>query len=569
MADSLYFAWRDGADGGDRAAQALWLEVRSLEEAGDRRRAGERLESLVGLAGEQRLRREAVRHLASLRARTADRPAAIRLLLEHPEALDDRMLELMRASANDLSVTELEALASASAASSKEGSLVRAALARALALSGETSRARAVAARVGDEATPRDRVLAADVLAGRVAPARDTLRVGVLLPLSGRFGSVGRSVLEGARIAFEEYAVAGEGPAVTLVVVDDSSRLETVPSRLAALEAEGVVAVLGPIRSRSLREAARARHDLGLLVLSPTATDARDLPPRAYSMWDRTRRENDVAADVGRWLVGDLGASRVGVLYPDTREGEREYLAFRAAVSRSGGYVADARAYEPDSTTFGGPIGALAAFAPDAVYVTAADERTVLQLAPQLAFYGLRGAIIAGGSAWAAPAVVRRLDPGFANGRIVGTYVDRTAPESAWTRFKVAYEKKYRKGLRNQLLPALGHDAMTSILAALPRDGLARPGAVARSWAGATALEGATGTFRPVPEEATVSRRTMIRVFSDRSLAAADVEDIWSRTRAEGEREEAREELRREQAEAKAEREAARRLRLREEAENR
>ena len=219
-----------------------------------------------------------------------------------------------------------------------------------------------------------------------------------------------------------------------------------------------------------------------------------------------------------------------------------------------GGVVERAAAYDPDSTTFELPITEIAENEPDAVYVAAVDARAVLQLVPQTAFFGLRTAVLAGDDAWTDPAVIRRLDPVFANYRIVSGYADRVSPGTAWQHFKKMYEIKYRNALPNNMLAALGYDAMGVILVSLPLDGLGRPGPVGRRLSRLRGFDGATGELETVSARSSVVRRPFIAMIVDHELLAADEQEV------EAWREDARvrEELRLELLEAEEEEQARR-----------
>jgi branched-chain amino acid transport system substrate-binding protein len=446
--------------------------------------------------------------------------------------------------------------------------------ARAAALAGRPEDARRVATSLLDRGLDAiDRHELRRVLDGEIEPLGSPLRIGVVLSLTGRFERVGEQLQDGIELAFREREAAGSGPAVELVVLDDSSSVERGVDLARRLAEEGVVAVIGPIRSEVLLGAAAARPYAGLLILSPTASADSGSGPNAGSLWERSRREAGIGAALGRWLPARLGLRRLAALHPDDAGGLAGVTAFERAGAEWGAEVVAVRAYDPDSTTFAEPITAVAAADPEAVLVLTDASRTVLQIAPQLVYYGLRSRVIAGGENWSDPDVLRQLDSTFSDFRVVATYLDRTAEGSAWERFRSSYERTFLRGLPETLLPALGYDAAGLVLAAIPEDALPRPGALSRRLRALGSWEGATGLLRfdaPVPGVAEASaegdagegvlrvrREVFVRMVRDGALVEADPAAIAAWAEAAREQEERLRELEEEKQKREEERRQA------------
>ncbi len=303
---------------------------------------------------------------------------------------------------------------------------------------------------------------------------------------------------------------------------------------MGSLERQGVVAVIGPMRSETFSAAVRSRRDDRLLLVSPTATEIERPGDNAFTLWSRDRRHIDVARDLARFLGGDAGLRRLGVLYPMGPVGQSSYRSFEEAARESGAAVVAASAYRPDTTTFEDPIGRLTVGLPEAIFVDADALPTVLQLTPQIPYYGIEGSIIAGSALWGAPEALRRLEGTLGNAWIVGAYIDRSAEASPWTTFKDLYEAQYRKSLRDNMLPALGYDAMRVILASITRSGTADPARISRA-ARELEVAGATGLFRLDAATSTVVRTTLIRALRDGVLTPLDVASLLAWRDAEAE----------------------------------
>lgn len=529
-ADSLYFSLVSSRPAAPApsdappAADALRLVARSLAAAGRPRQAAARYEELLARYPRAPHAPAAARGLAELRRSFLDDPGSARALLEHggTERAD---LELLRAACRAMSVEELGALAGEHGAAGPAAGVVRAELAVALARSGAAARARRVArtALEGEVAAP-DARRARRVLEGGVVPAEGPIRIGAILPTSGRFGQVGEWLRQGMEIALER-SPRPTGRGVELVALDAAAEA-SVPALLDSLHRRGAVAVIGPVRSEALARAAGDPATDGRLLVSPTASRRPGGFTGAYTLWDRERREVGPARVLGRWLARRAEVGRTGVLYPEGELGRRAYLAFLQGVSTAGSYVAAAAPYPPGATTFRRPISTVAGFGPRAVFVVGTSSTSVLQIAPQLSYFGVRGAVVGGGPTWAQPATVRRLTPSILQLRVVAGFAPPTAGEGAREAFKAMYEEKYRRVLSNNVLPMLGHDAMKLVLASLPRGPHARPRAVARRFAGLGRVEGATGRLSPDPATGTVRRQVRVSTIRDRELAAVTPEAV-------------------------------------------
>lgn len=527
IADSLFFRWRAEPGLGEAASEALRREADALAEAGRPMEAAERLEELLAYAGRPGDDRgaRAARELARLRVRLGRGPAALRLLDRRPGSWDEALLSTMRAAAREMSLAELTAASSLFRRREVARGLVAAERARVLALAGRTDSARAAARRVLEGgASAVDRETARSVARGEIGPAdRDVPRIGLVLPLSGDLASVGRLLREAA-------LVAAAADSVELVVRDDSSRASTVPSILRELERAGVTAVVGPVTSGGLRAAVRARSDLSLPLVSPTASTAPSPSPNVYTLWARSSRVRDLSRSLGERVPVLTGLRRTAILREASGTGRVYEHGFRSGARRGGGWVAAAGTFHPDSTTFAGPVRWLASNAPESLLVGAGDPRTVLQMAPQLSYYGLRTALVAGTSAWGQPAAVRRLEGSFPSRWLTAVFADRTREGTAWAEFRRAYERRYRKGLPPRQLPALAYDAVRWTAGALGSARLPRRGAVARGLTSGS-VDGASGSYSARFGRTAVEREVLVRMAADGELHAPDTAALrgWRR----------------------------------------
>ncbi len=376
-----------------------------------------------------------------------------------------------------------------------------------------------------------DRRRAQNIAAGEVETEQWRPIVGAILPMSGQLAAYGRMAEEGIRLAIEEYN-RRHFDEVTLVIRDDADRYERDADLARELERLGAVAIVGPLRAEGLELAAKGRRDRDLLIVSPTALENLSFARNTFSVWGVTERVTQDARALAAFAVRDLQVYRFAVMYPGTLEGRMQLAAFSDAVQARGGTVVASLAYEDTATTFDLPLAYLKELRPQAIYAPASSPESVIQLAPQFSYYGLRGVQVLGDAEWSAPKVLRLVEPRFINGTVISTFLDRTSPSVRWSEFVEMYERKYRKGVDDSLVPALAYDATRLILSALPW-GYPRRSAVARSFAEIRSLPGATGVF--TVDNGTITRRPFLLQFKDRELIPAYDEFRAERTGSEWE----------------------------------
>lgn len=524
-ADSLYSEWRSDASLASLAERALLLAARANEAAGLLGPAGDRYEELLARDPDVGVRENALARYADILARTGRADEAASLALANAGLLDEDGLDDLRQWVGGLTVEQLSGIRESYGVGSREGQILYVQLAELLAAGGDLNGARRVARQVLDAgASEPERGTAEVLVALEDGASMTSARLGAILPLTGDLASVGALLREGIDLAVEEYERSRPGGfSIEVVVRDDRSNPESTAGLVEELEREGVVAIIGPLRSESFAAAARARRNTRLPILSPTALEVFGAFPNAYTLYSRDQRELDVATDLAAWTVRELGLRRAAVLRPTDPALARAASIFGRAFEEVGGTVVATASYTTaGTTTFQEPIEALARAAPDVVFAPAATAPAVLTLAPQLVYYGLDRSIILGSEAWAEPAVLRRLEGFAADYRVVGLWADRVTAGTPWQSFVRAYERKYRKSLRDNMVPALAHDAAHLVLEALHEGRLPIPAAISARLAAGFEAEGVTGRLTMDPETSTVRRETQIRMLVSGALEEPD-----------------------------------------------
>ncbi len=313
------------------------------------------------------------------------------------------------------------------------------------------------------------------------------LRIGLLLPgdASAELAEYGRLVREGIELALEEHRAAG-GRSVEVVLAEDAGLPARAATALRELEADRVVAVIGPLLSEALRSAGGARAG-AVPVLSPTASDPAGIP----SVYTLNATDPGGAAALGRYAASQRLAP-VALLYANDTEFEAQATAFAAAVRAAGGAIAADVPYAPGTTTFGNALERVRTSGARAVFIPA-SERDVRQIAPQLEYYGLGSIRVLGNEAWVSDEVLRTVPARQLEGVVAWTPFHPEATAAGWPDFVARYEARYRRTLDTPY-PALGYDAAKLVLRAI-ESGADDASELARALRDLPPYRGATGVL--------------------------------------------------------------------------
>ena len=309
--------------------------------------------------------------------------------------------------------------------------------------------------------------------------ATDPTKLGVLLPLSGPTGQIGRSALRSVQLALDMFQQRHAGLELSLVIRDTGASTETARGALRALVEEArVIGVIGPLLSQTAEELAPLADELAVPLFSPFARDSRfpQLSPYAF-------RNSLTDAMQGRLLASyatrQLGLRRFAVLFPDDAYGTALADHFRDSLVEHDGRVVVRAAYSPDAPDPADALQRIRAETYDALLVPDYADNIAL-LAPELAFDAAGGVQLLGTDGWNDPQITT-----IASRAVDGAvFVDGFFAESP-----VPHVESFVNGFRERygaipdLLAAQAYDTLTMCARVLRsgvrtrpqlRDGLAR-----------------------------------------------------------------------------------------------
>ncbi len=213
--------------------------------------------------------------------------------------------------------------------------------AEALYLAGDLDKALAQA-RKAVEAGGEDLPLAQGLVRNLEGAAPDPRKIVVLLPLSGKYESVGAQVRDAFAFGY------GTAP-VDLVVVDSGSTPETAVQALekAVLE-DGALAVVGPLLTDETDAVVAAAEALHVPLLSLSQVEAPG--ERSWTFQAMYTRGDQVDALLD-YVTKERGMDSFAVFSPENSFGQLAVELFTAGVAERGGKVTTSATYSPEETS--------------------------------------------------------------------------------------------------------------------------------------------------------------------------------------------------------------------------
>ncbi len=206
-------------------------------------------------------------------------------------------------------------------------------------------------------------------------PTKGEVIVYVAAPLSGFQANAGQTVLGGARLAADQINRAGGllGYKVTIVGLDDESDSDVAVGiaeeiRSAINSGDNVLGVIGHLNSGQTLAAMEVYKDLSVVVITPTASEV-SLTQKGYRNFFRVNANDNTQARIdAEFMVKNLGASRVAVIYNDDPYGQGLGQLMSKELQALGAQVVLTLQVAVEQSTFATEIPQIVAAQPDAIF---------------------------------------------------------------------------------------------------------------------------------------------------------------------------------------------------------
>jgi len=329
-----------------------------------------------------------------------------------------------------------------------------------------------------------------ELLAGMETIYFNKKKIGVILPMSGKYKLYGQKAMKGIELALARLSESGLKD-LSIVVKDSMSDPVQAAMCVDQLGEDNVFSILGPIFVS--RQAADKAQALGIPMMALT-TKTQFPQYGDYIFSNFITPEMQVQA-LGTYVFHELGLSRMAVLYPDNKYGNLYMQAFRQMVDQFQGQLTATQVYDGSQTDFADSIKSLikdtdlsfqALFIPDSV------SRINLIL-PQLVYHDAQGFSLLGTNLWHRDSLLKETR-GYNKNAIIcdGYFSDSANPETAW--FDRAFQDLYQE--RPGFLEAIAYDTAQILFTAANADDVNSGRHLKDILKGQFIFDGATGRTR-------------------------------------------------------------------------
>ncbi len=196
----------------------------------------------------------------------------------------------------------------------------------------------------------------------------DTIKLAYVGTKSGEVAQLGINILNGAKIAIEEYNAKGKGPKIELLEYDtqgDPNQATAVAPRVVK---DGAVGVIGLPFSGESKNAVPIFEEAGIPNVSPSAT-AVSLAKNGWKTWHRVLANDDVQGPgVAEFITKNLGAKKVAVIDDQSEYGKGLADTVEKALKGAGVSVVNRQGVPAKTDDYSPVVNAVKAAGAEAVY---------------------------------------------------------------------------------------------------------------------------------------------------------------------------------------------------------
>ncbi len=348
--------------------------------------------------------------------------------------------------------------------------------------------------------------------AGQVMAA-DTIKIGLLAPLTGFAAADGLSVLNSVKLAEDQVNERGGllGKKVELIIEDDAAQAkEAVALARKLVQRDGVVAVVGGSYSMPSRAVAPLFQQFKIpfvagYAVHPDVTTAGDYCFRNGFLGTVEGRGAGVAA------VDMLQAKTVGLLTMDNDFGRTLAEGFKDYVTAKGAEIVYEQIYPLSEKDYSSYLTSIAKANPDVVLASGyyGEAAAIVKQAYEM---GLESQIL-GEEGYDSPKFIELAGEEAAEGTIIVTNLDRDDPRDVVQEFISQYRDRY--DMEPDMVGASNYDAFMIIANAIEKAGTTDPEAVRDAIAETKSFDGVTGIITGFTDIGEVIKPVQVQIVKD------------------------------------------------------
>src|SRR3954454_9320194 len=273
-----------------------------------------------------------------------------------------------------------------------------------------------------------------------VAASKAKIKIGLLLPYSGTYASLGNNITDAMKLAAHEHGGKLGGREIEWVAVDDESDPAKAPANVNKLIlGEKVDILTGPVHSgvaMAMMQIVRQEKVLTLVTNAGAQAVTSNLcAPHVFRTSFSNWQTSYPCADV---MLKD-GRKKVALMFWNYSFGQESMAAFKEGFSKGGGTVVKEIAVPFPSTEFQANLSEIASLKPDAVFVFFAGAGAA-KFVKDYAAAGLGGKIPLYGSGFLTEGVLGAQGPAAEGVKTTLHYAD-SLDNPANRKFRDAFRK--------------------------------------------------------------------------------------------------------------------------------
>ncbi len=337
-------------------------------------------------------------------------------------------------------------------------------------------------------------VVALFLAASGVAFGKETVKIGLITPLTGDVKTYGESAKNSFYIAIEDYEKTGKYQISPIVADDRNDPTEGANGALKLITQDKVLAIVGPLTSKVAIPVSEYAVKYKVPMVTGTATAEKvtisdgKRKPYVFRACFIDPFQGSVAAS---FALKDLKAHTGAILYDvgnDYSKGLAE--VFKSTFEKGKGVIVAFESYQKDDVDFSALVTKVAVKKPDVVFLPDYYNKVAL-IAQQLRDRAVKG-VLMGTDGWDSPELVKI----GKNAVIGGYFTNHYSPErkdKVAERFINEYKEKH--GSVPDALGALTYDATMILLETL--DKVQKPDAelITKALSELKNFHGVTGTI--------------------------------------------------------------------------
>ena len=336
------------------------------------------------------------------------------------------------------------------------------------------------------------------------------VKIGCLLPLSGKYAVFGQRALKGVQVALARL-IPRYGDGIRLIIRDTASDKKIALQRMQELVDARVMCIVGPmVTAQSVANVAQS-HGIPMIAMTQKNAVART---GDYVFSNFITPAMQVEALVSHAMI-HLGVKQFAVLHPRDRYGETLMTLFCDKVKERGGQVRKVVSYDGKHTDFSKEIKRVAGFDDpglqaslrrsggsgktkqsgryivnfEALFIPDAPSRLALIL-PQLVYNDVTDIVLLGTNIWHHSSLIQQAGPYVRNAVITEGYFADSDREEA-RQFKNAFAGMF--GASPKFIEAIAHDTVSLLVEAIMDPTVTSSKTLKEALTGTRIFDGATG----------------------------------------------------------------------------